>query len=245
MASGMTDSQSSSRASRVPASVGVSGPSASCDEQQLQAALQTLATPGVRLAGRSIGSPDLADLFPVERVAIAHAVPARQAEFASGRVLLRSLLGEDRAIPVGADRAPVLPAGVRASLAHDARFAVAVLSREPAVRSLGIDIEPQTELSPDMVDVIVRPEERHINAHLAFTLKEATYKAWSRLGGRMLEFHEVRLTVDVDSFVAEVVPHATWFSGRFVHVGDRCVALVVVVEGDESRVLDTRCSARV
>jgi 4'-phosphopantetheinyl transferase EntD len=145
------------------------------------------------------------------------------------------LLDEDVAIAVAPDRAPVMPPGVRASLAHDRRFAVAALSRADGVRSLGLDIEPVTELSAEMAAVIVRPEEASIDAHLAFTLKEAAYKAWSRLGGRMLEFDEVRLAVGADSFEAEVLHAGVTFAGRFTRAADRWIALVVVRDDDDRR----------
>lgn len=216
----------------------VSGPqptgSATRSAAQLDAALQQLAPPGVLVGARAITASDLGGLFPVERAAIANSVPARQVEFASGRALLRSLVGENTPIPVGIDRAPVLPAGVRASLAHDARFAVAAVSRDPDVHSIGIDVEPVVPLSAEMAEVILRPDERHLDAHLAFTLKEATYKAWSRLGGRMLEFHDVRLAVGAGSFAADVVADEAHFNGLFVNVGDRWAALVVVTHGARS-----------
>ena len=109
----------------------------------------------------------------------------RRHEFATGRALLRQLIGSDVAIPVGPDRAPVLPAGVRASLAHDHGLAVAAVTTDPRVRALGIDIEPVDPLPPDIATVVLRPDEVGLDAHHAFTMKEAAYKAWSRLGGAL------------------------------------------------------------
>ena len=54
---------------------------------------------------------------------------------------------------------------------------------DPAIVALGIDIEPATPLSAGVARLILRPEERHLDPHLAFVLKEAAYKAWSELGG--------------------------------------------------------------
>jgi 4'-phosphopantetheinyl transferase EntD len=95
-----------------------------------------------------------------------------------------------------------------------------------------------------MAAVIVRTDEGSIDAHLAFTLKEAAYKAWSRLGGRMLDFHEVRLEVGADSFVAEVLPTGTLLQGRYVNVGDRWISLVVVSEVSEPTAQERGGSSR-
>ena len=54
------------------------------------------------------------------------------------------------------------------------------------------------------------------------------YKAWSGLGGRMLEFHDVHLKVGETAFHARVQPEEVRFEGRFVTVLSRWVALVVV-----------------
>jgi 4'-phosphopantetheinyl transferase EntD len=205
-------------------------PRPSVPPSPLDAALATLAPAEVVTGSRVIAEHDVDALFAVERDAVARAVPSRRAEFASGRALLRALLGDHVAIPVGADRAPIAPDGTCVSLAHDRLVAVAAISRDPSVRSIGIDIEPATPLSADMAAVILRPEEGELDAHLAFTLKEATYKAWSRLGGRMLEFHDVRLRIEDGTFAAEVVPDGVGFSGRFARVDQWWTALVVVTE---------------
>jgi 4'-phosphopantetheinyl transferase EntD len=78
-----------------------------------------------------------------------------------------------------------------------------------------------------MCSVILRPDERHLDAHLAFTLKEASYKAWSALGGRMLDFHEVRLDICGSRFRADVVAESARFHGGFSTALGRWVALVV------------------
>jgi 4'-phosphopantetheinyl transferase EntD len=78
--------------------------------------------------------------------------------------------------------------------------------------------------------MICRPEERHLDAHLVFVLKEAAYKAWSSLGGRMLDHHEVSVRFDHRSgdFAATVLPDAIEFTGRYAAVERRHLALVTV-----------------
>ena len=103
--------------------------------------LAALAPAGVRTGSRLITPDDAATLHAVEAAAVERAVDVRRREFATGRALLRSLLGTDVAIPVGPSRAPVLPAGVVGSLAHDRVLAVAAVTTEPAIAALGIDVE--------------------------------------------------------------------------------------------------------
>jgi 4'-phosphopantetheinyl transferase EntD len=96
------------------------------------------------------------------------------------------------------------------------------------VAALGIDIEPTTPLSADLAAAILRPEEQALDAHLAFVLKEAAYKAWSALGGSLLDHHDVLVRLDGPRFRACVLEGRTVFDGRFHVTGDRAVALVVV-----------------
>jgi 4'-phosphopantetheinyl transferase EntD len=194
----------------------------------LDAALQTLALPTVRTGSRCIDPTDVAHLAPVEWLAVERAVLKRQREFATGRVLLRQLLECAGAIPVDGGRAPRWPPGFCGSLAHDDAFAVAAVSDSRAIRALGIDVEPTVALQPALARMILRPDEGDLDAHLALSLKEAAYKAWSALGGRMIDHLEMRLTVDGERFTAVVVKDGARLNGRYVVAHDRTVALVVV-----------------
>jgi 4'-phosphopantetheinyl transferase EntD len=199
-------------------------------ERRIGEALRSLAPSWVHTGARTIDASDLAGLWSGERAAVAGAVSRRQAEFATGRALLRELIGDDVEIPVGADRRPQFPDGVIGTLAHDQAVAVAATSTWPSCRALGVDVEPAVALPPSEAQLILRPEERHLDAHLGFVLKEAVYKAWSSLGGELLDHHDV--TVDVDGsageFTAVVHRDPATFTGRFVAVEGRSVALVVV-----------------
>jgi 4'-phosphopantetheinyl transferase EntD len=186
-----------------------------------------MAPADVDVGARRIDAADLKTLWPAEAAAVRAAVAKRRQEFASGRALLRQLLRLDAVILVGRDRAPVLPTGIVASLAHDATYVVAAVSAHPDVRALGIDIEPAVPLADDIAALVLRHDEDDLDAHLAFTLKEAAYKAWSASGGRLLDHQEVRLTVDVEEFSAEVIDDQTTFAGTYRQVADRWVALVV------------------
>jgi 4'-phosphopantetheinyl transferase EntD len=201
-------------------------------EGEVAAVLGSIVPTGVRAGVRRITPDDLAALHDEESAHVRRAVARRQHEFASGRALLRELIGYRVTIPAAADRSPILPAGVRGSLAHDRDLVVAAISTEPAVRALGIDVEPATPLEPDLADVILREDEVGIDAHRAFTMKEAAYKAWSSLGGRLIDHHDVRLALSGSRFRAEVLLDGRTFDGTSVAAADRWLALVVVTSSD-------------
>ena len=177
-------------------------------------------------AARSVSAGDEKTLHPIERRQLSGASDARRREFASGRALLRSLIGDDVAIPIGTDRRPVLPSGVRASLAHDRDVVVAALSRSDHIEAVGIDVEAVEQLSAAEAAVIVRPDEGELEPMLAFALKEAAFKAWSNTGGRMLEHHDIRVRLDGGLFRAVVLPSTT-LAGAWTRVAGKHAALAV------------------
>jgi 4'-phosphopantetheinyl transferase EntD len=191
-------------------------------------ALRAVAPRGVRVGARSISSDDEQLLLPAELVAIGSAAPKRRREFATGRVLLRDVVGCDDAIPAGPDRRPVLPAGVVASLAHDDRIAIAAATATDVAAAIGIDVEPMGELEPEVAKAILRPDDATHEPVLAFVLKEAAYKAWSNAGGRVLHHHEVRLDIAGSAFTAFVEPEGTALHGRFASAAGRWLSLVVL-----------------
>ena len=159
------------------------------------------------------------------------AVPGRRAEFASGRALLRSLIDDDVPIPMMADRRPLLPSGIRASLAHDERLVVAVSSRSDDIVSLGVDIEPYQTLEPGVASIIARDDELDIDPLVLFCIKEAVYKAWSQSGGGFLEHGDVRVELEGPTFTAEVIGHVLVLQGGWRLVDERCVAVAVLRAG--------------
>ncbi len=198
------------------------------DAAKMLEALRSISPPSVSVGVRQIDQRDVTMLFDVEQAAVFSAVDRRKCEFATGRVLLRELVRRDVAIPVADDHSPALPPGVRASLAHDDEFAVAAVSDDLSVLSLGIDVEPTNELEPELAGIILRADESGIDPHLAFTLKEAAYKAWSNRGGRLLAHHDIRITLAGSQFAAEVVGDGIILPGQFTSAAGRWLALVVV-----------------
>lgn len=136
---------------------------------------------------------------------LAGAVPRRRAEFLAGRLCAMLALRAIGAPPkVGrAGRAPVWPPGATGSIAHAGGRAIAVAARRPA--RLGVDCE--TLLTPQAAAEIgplilrdaewrLRPEAME-TAHfltLAFSAKEALYKALSDSLDEIPDFHAARVT---------------------------------------------------
>jgi 4'-phosphopantetheinyl transferase EntD len=203
------------------------------DPAVVEHALRQLVPPGTLTGAALIDERDITELLPVELDVVRSATRARRAEFASGRVLLRRLLGTDVAIPVDGGRRPILPAGVAASLAHDRTFVVGVMTR--SVRTaLGIDIERVGAVESEEVAVVMRDDDAPAAADLVFTIKEAAYKAFSNAGGRMLEHHDVRVAIDGGAFTAQVLAGGALIDGRFVQVLERWLAVAALRVGPAS-----------
>ncbi len=195
--------------------------------------LRRLASPEIRVGARRITDGDELTLHAAELALITSAAPVRRREFASGRVLLRHLLGRDVVIPASGDRRPTVPHDSVASLAHDRHVVVAAVAPAATVIALGIDIEPMRTLEPEVIDVVVGPDDVVSDPLLALVLKEASYKAWSTTGGRMLEHHDVLISAEppnatCSTFVATVLPDRTELHGRYASSGHAWLALVAV-----------------
>ncbi len=198
------------------------------DVAALAAALRELAPATVATGALAVSAAPLADLDPHEAALVATAVAKRRNEFATGRALLHRLLDTDQPILRGPTGGPDVPAGWTATLAHDRQVAVAAVTRDASVKALGIDVEPDTPLAADLAAIILGDGEEAIDAHLAFCLKEAVYKAWSATGGGMLGHHDVRLDLrSDDTFTGLVIGAGVLFHGRYRRTAGRWLALVV------------------
>jgi 4'-phosphopantetheinyl transferase EntD len=173
-------------------------------------------------------------MFSTEAAAVAGAVAERRREFGTVRYCARTALRQLGVPPVpilpGADRAPRWPIGVVGSMTHCAGYRAAVVGRSRELRGVGIDAEPHAALSADMLDLVLRDEERVRLLTLAatdpdrhwdrivFCAKEAVYKAWFPLTGRWVDFEDVSITVNVDgTFRARLCGHdldGRWTVGR-------------------------------
>lgn len=183
----------------------------------LGAALRDMLGPSVGIGVTDpTDSPD--DLWADEAAALARAIPKRRAEFAAGRRAARAamaMLGlPAAAIPQGADRAPIWPAGLTGSIAHCDHACIAAVSTTHI--SLGIDIEPATPLESDLWDIICTAPERHWiacqpdagrAAKQIFSAKEAIYKAQYPITRRVIGFDAVTVSIAPDGGFAVTSPH--------------------------------------
>ncbi len=149
--------------------------------------------------------------LPGEAERVERAVPARRAEFATGRACARHALARlglpPRPIPTGQRGEPSWPHGVVGSITHCAGYRGAVLARTSQIATIGIDAEPNAALPAGVLDSISLPGERawvgqlsaaHPAVHwdrLLFCAKESVYKAWFPLAHRWLDFQDAAVTV--------------------------------------------------
>lgn len=181
------------------------------------------------------GDPPEARLHPAEEAAVARAVASRRAEFTAVRHCARTALSElgveyEPLVP-GYRGAPRWPDGVVGSMTHCAGFRAAAVARAGVLASLGIDAEPDRPLRPGMLASLALPGERARVAELAahrpgvawdrllFSAKEAVYKAWFPLTGRLLDFPEAEIRIDAGgSFRAVLLVPGPVVGGRAVKV---------------------------
>jgi 4'-phosphopantetheinyl transferase EntD len=153
-------------------------------------------------------------MFSDEAAAVAGAGAERRREFGTVRWCARKALRQlgVSAVPIlpDQDRAPRWPVGVVGSMTHCAGYRAAVVARSAELRGVGIDAEPHAALSAEVLDLVLRDEERARLVTLAaadpalhwdrivFCAKEAVYKAWFPLTGRWLDFDDVSIAVRLD-----------------------------------------------
>jgi 4'-phosphopantetheinyl transferase EntD len=153
-------------------------------------------------------------MFSDEAAAVASAGAERRREFGTVRWCARKALRQlgVPAVPIlpGGDRAPRWPVGVVGSMTHCEGYRAAVVARSGELCGVGIDAEPHAALPTDMLDLVLRDEERARLRTLAgaepgrhwdrivFCAKEAVYKAWFPLTGRWLDFDDVSVTAHLD-----------------------------------------------
>ncbi|WP_263262972.1 4'-phosphopantetheinyl transferase superfamily protein [Pseudomonas sp. RIT-PI-S] len=141
-----------------------------------------------RLAPEDFPGTGIAKPASIER-----SVAKRQAEFLAGRLCARSVLSRlglpECEVPIGEDRAPVWPAGIRGAITHSDGWAAAIAAPAHAQRGLGLDAE--TLLAPDralrlageiltpaeLERLPADPERAALAVTLTFSLKESLFKA--------------------------------------------------------------------
>ena len=193
---------------------------------------------GIIPAGHGLGTSDPRQTYPAFPGETAHGVPRRIAEFRAGRAAARAALVElglpPRAIPAGADRAPIWPLGLQGSITHTESLCLASIGRGMGI---GLDLEPATPLDDDLRPSILRPEEAQfsaIEAKLVFCVKEAAYKAQYARSRQLFDFHTLAVTLDQGQFVARFIDEVPPFSagaelhGRWADVDGHFLAVAVL-----------------
>lgn len=151
------------------------------------------------------------DLRPEERPRAAALSEVRRREFIAGRAALRSLLDAPAAIPSDDRGAPVLPAGWVGSISHTRDRVAAIVAPDEGWR-VGVDLERRAGLRYDIARRVLRPSElarlpadREAHVLLAFSIKEAIYKAIDPYERRYVGFQEVELVFDRDRDRVETI----------------------------------------
>ncbi|CAL1693074.1 hypothetical protein MMB232_03257 (plasmid) [Brevundimonas subvibrioides] len=162
--------------------------------------------PGASLVAGRI--PDVATVvYPEEEVSLASASAKRRREFSAGRTVarraIRALGIEVEAIPARADRSPVWPDGITASISHSGDICAAVAARKGVLLSIGLDVEITEPSGRGLARYIAGEEELcrasgalgedGLALRVLFSAKEAFFKAWHPLFGTWLDFHDVRV----------------------------------------------------
>jgi 4'-phosphopantetheinyl transferase EntD len=171
----------------------------------LQLAIDALAPPGLLIGHRVISPGDELALLDAEAAAMAAAaVDRRRASGAARQVargLMRRLGYAEVPILKATSGAPIWPAGLTGSMAHDDRIAVAAVGLRRDFVAVGIDVEPAVPLPADMLELIATARELRsiaddpLGGKLLFAAKEAVYKAVHPLDGVFLEFHDIEVNL--------------------------------------------------
>ncbi|MDR7124582.1 4'-phosphopantetheinyl transferase superfamily protein [Pseudotabrizicola sp. 4114] len=195
---------------------------------------------GIAPDGAGLGWADPCAVYPLRPgEALPGAVPARLREFAAGRFAARMAMGNQaQAIPQGADRAPVWPGGLVGSISHTRAACLAVVMSAARCRGIGVDLEADTPLEPELWEAILRPEERigmtGAQAKSVFCAKEAAYKAQYAISRTLYGFDAMRVQMQGDRFAAVFVQPVPPFAsgdqiaGRIVRAAGHVLALAQI-----------------
>ncbi|MFV0512335.1 MAG: 4'-phosphopantetheinyl transferase [Jhaorihella sp.] len=176
--------------------------------------------------------------MPEEVAGLPRASTKRRRDFAAGRAAahraMRGLGGPARPVRIGPDRAPVWPGGLTGSISHSDTACLAAVARSDMVRAIGLDVEDDAGLEPELVATIcseterawlsgLPPAEAGRMARLIFSAKECAYKCQYVLSRTLFGFDTLEILPDPGTgrfeaaFAAAVPPFAagTRLTGRF------------------------------
>lgn len=180
--------------------------------QSLRELLAKELGPGIGIVCSGVEG-DLLKLWPIERAGILNAIPRRQREFAAGRTAVREAMVQigwsPQAIPCAADRSPIWPNGLTASITHNDRVCVAIAGHSDQVYAMGIDVEEDLALDSAFWETLctsgelaamtlLHPSERGRRVTRLFCIKEAFYKWQFPQTKRMLDFCDVEVSFNLN-----------------------------------------------
>ena len=211
------------------------------DLAALTAAARALLPPGTAVAASD--PQTLYPLLPGE--SLPGAIQSRLREFSAGRHAARtaiSALGHPvRPIPQGDDRAPLWPAGLTGTITHSRTTCLAAISA--TATGIGLDLEDDSPLAPDLWDTILLPPERlwaetqpdpARAAKLVFSAKEAAYKAQYPSSLTLFGFDTLLMQIEGPAFTAtfqrSIGPFAsgTALNGRHTTTGGNILTAVAL-----------------
>ncbi len=198
-----------------------------------QSLVSRLLAPG--MAGSEIedtGQPVAID--PGEAVLVAETGDKRRRDFTLGRFCAHAALvqlgGDHPVIGRGQDGAPCWPPSFCGSITHTTSYGAALVSRQDAFLSLGLDAERVGGVTARLWPKLFDAEECAMLAALSldhqpraatilFSAKEASFKAWSPLGAKALSFRDIHIELDEeDGF--DAISAVGMLQGRFAVRGD-------------------------
>jgi 4'-phosphopantetheinyl transferase EntD len=213
----------------------------STTDSSLHAAIDALSLPGIVIGHRLIALGDEHALMPAEAGAFAASVVTVRRASGAARIVARRLLGRlghaECALPKAPSGAPIWPAGIVGSLAHDSHVAVAAVGLRRDFIALGIDVEPAEDLPFELLDLVATPRERAriaedpYRGRLLFAAKEAVYKAVYPLDQTFLDHQDVE--IDLASRRA-IVRNSRVVAFRFC-ISTHLVVLAFLHAGDEHK----------
>ena len=180
---------------------------------------------------------------------LAAAIAKRKSTYLAGRICAQRLflhLGLATPavdIPIGADRCPVWPPGIIASISHTDSRAACIASTDPDMLGLGIDIEGLLTVAQaaEVVSQLIDASEEAIlrsafpsfecGLSVAFSAKESLFKALYPSVGHFFDFNAARIRrVRVSSVELEIVEALSerLKPGSRLHVAYRIEECVVV-----------------
>jgi 4'-phosphopantetheinyl transferase EntD len=195
----------------------------------LQQSINAMMVPGILVSHRMIMAGDEQALLPGEAGAFANSVSKVRRASAAARIAARDLFPRlgvpPQPIPKSRSGMPIWPTGIVGSLAHDSSVAVAAIALGRDFLAVGIDVEPDEPLDPDLIDIVATARERQTigedghQARLLFSIKEAVYKAVYPLDGVFLDHDDVEVSLEAGT--------ATVRNGRFLRFR-YCIAANIV-----------------